>query len=235
MEEVKYKCPECKDTGMIWTRDAKGYDYVRKCKCLEIKEAKERLERSGLAREFKEKRFDNYNTYGNEKLEVAKSKCESYVKHTIDNDGKLPSLLLCGQVGAGKTHLGTASSVALINAGMSVKYMCYREEMTSLKAKVMDEVAYTCEINRLKQARVLFIDDFLKGKITESDINIIYEIVNYRYNNDLPIIISTEKDLDGLINFDEAIGSRIIEMCKGFIVVFRGKELNHRLYKGGVA
>ena len=114
-------------------------------------------------------------------------------------------------------------------------YMGYREEMTALKSKVTDELAYSSEINRYKKAQVLFIDDFLKGKITEADVNIVYEIVNYRYNNKLPVIISTEKTLDDLINFDEAIGSRLIEMCSGHIIVFSGKKLNYRLYRGGAA
>ena len=141
--------------------------------------------------------------------------------------------MLCGQVGAGKTHLGTACSVSLIEKGIAVIYMGYREEMTSLKARIIDEPAYSKEMGKLKTAPVLFIDDFLKGKITESDVNIIYEIVNYRYNNHFPMIISTEKTLDDLIDFDESIGSRLIEMCSGHIIVFNGKELNYRLYRGG--
>ena len=157
---------------------------------------------------------------------------ESFAERT-DSDSN--SLLLCGQVGAGKTHLGTACSVRLIDQGIPVIYMGYREEMTALKAKVTDEKAYRDEMNRYKKAAVLFIDDFLKGKITEADINIVYEIVNYRYNNHLPLIISTEKTLDDLISFDEAVGSRLIEMCRGHIIVFEGRKLNSRLYRGGVA
>ena len=54
-------------------------------------------------------------------------------------------------------------------------------------------------------ALIGFIDDFLKGRTTESDVNIVYEIVNYRYNNNLPVIISTEKKPSELIDFDERI------------------------------
>ena len=56
-----------------------------------------------------------------------------------------------------------------------------------------------------------------------------YEIVNYRYMNQLPMIISTEKSLKELIQFDEAIGSRIIEMSREHVVVFKDKSLNYRL------
>ena len=43
------------------------------------------------------------------------------------------------------------------------------------------------------------------------------------------MIISTEKSLKELIQFDEAIGSRIIEMSREHVVVFKDKSLNYRL------
>ena len=77
---------------------------------------------------------------------------------------------------------------------------------------------------------MLYIYDLLKGKPTEADLNILYELINYRYMHNKPMIISTEKLPDELIDFDEAVGSRIIEMCRGNMVVLQGKELNYRLY-----
>lgn len=236
MAEKIYECQICKDSGFVMKVMEDGYEYATPCKCREIKIAKDRLKRSGLAKEFTDKSFENYVTGDNAQLIDAKKTAERFA-NSIDegNVNESHSLLLCGQVGAGKTHLGTACSMSLINKGIAVIYMGYREEMTSIKSKILDENAYSKEINKFKNAPVLFIDDFLKGKLTESDVNVIYEIVNYRYNNKLPVIISTEKTLDELINFDEAIASRLIEMCTGYIVVFTGKELNYRLYRGGAA
>ena len=62
-----------------------------------------------------------------------------------------------------------------------------------------------------------------------TDINI------YLNSYNLPVIISTERTLDAIVNFDEAIGSRLIEMCRGNIIVFAGEKLNYRLYRGGAA
>ena len=235
MRKMEYLCPYCKDIGFILDIGLDGYEYAKPCKCKVMKEAKARLERSGLAREFKIKSFENYATYNNKQLEDAKDTAMQYVDDVIaaNQITEAPSMMLCGQVGAGKTHLGTACSVKLINKGIVVIYMGYREEMTVLKSKVTDEAAYTREINRYKTAPVLFVDDFLKGKITEADVNVVYEIINYRYNNDLPVIISTEKTLDDLIDYDEAIGSRLVEMCRGYIIVFNDEKLNYRLYRGG--
>ena len=138
--------------------------------------------------------------------------------------------MFTGQVGAGKTHLGTAICGALMKKGVAVIYMAYRNAVTKIKQNIIDESVYNRELNQYTLARVLYIDDLLKGRLTDADINIMYEIVNYRYMNNLPIIVSTEKFLDDLIAFDEAIGSRIIEMCRGNIVQLQGRELNYRLY-----
>ena len=42
------------------------------------------------------------------------------------------------------------------------------------------------------------------------------------------MVISTEKSLEELMEFDEAIGGRIIEMCIKSLVTLKGKELNYR-------
>jgi DNA replication protein DnaC len=89
---------------------------------------------------------------------------------------------------------------------------------------------YQCEPTKSKYARVLLIDDLFKGSISKSDINIIFEVLNHRYFNNLPVIVSTEKSFDELIEIDEAVGSRIIEMGKGYLVVMKGKKLNYRIY-----
>ena len=74
------------------------------------------------------------------------------------------------------------------------------------------------------------IDDLFKGNITLSDINIMFDIVNYRYFNNLPMIISTEKGGEDLIKIDEAIGSRILEMAKDYNMELKGGKLNYRIY-----
>lgn len=43
------------------------------------------------------------------------------------------------------------------------------------------------------------------------------------------VIQGTEKSPNDLLVFDEAIGSRLLEMCKGNIISLQGKELNYRL------
>ena len=108
--------------------------------------------------------------------------------------------------------------------------MGYRDAITGIKQNMMDSVYYNKMMNRYKSARVLFIDDLFKGKITDSDVNIMFELINHRYFNNLPVIISSECSVGRLLDVDEALGSRLVEMTKGRVVETRGKELNYRIY-----
>lgn len=188
------------------------------------------MKRSGISVEFQKKTFDNFKAKGDSRLTNAKTKAMQYVEHFTETEhDRYNSIMFCGQVGSGKTHLGIAICGALMNSGVAVIYMAYRNAVTKIKQVMTDEPEYNRVLRPYMQTRVLYIDDLLKGRVTESDVNILYEIVNYRYMNNLPMIISTEKSIEGLLEFDEAIGSRLIGMCRRNIVQLQGKDLNYRL------
>ena len=226
-----YECAECKDTGWITYNDEMGRPFTKKCKCHEMREVRRYIEQSRISEEFQTKGFGNFDTRNIPQLIDAKSKAMEYYKSFCDYEHtRNNSILFYGQVGAGKTHLGTAIAANLMRRGIPVTYMPYRNVTTKIKQVITDSEEYSRELLRFTRCRVLFVDDLLKGKITQSDVNIMYELVNYRYMNNLPFIISTERSLQELLDFDEAVSSRIIEMCRGNIVKLQGKELNYRLY-----
>ena len=74
------------------------------------------------------------------------------------------------------------------------------------------------------------LENSSQGSISKSDINIMIELINHRYFNKLPVIVSTELSIENLVNIDEALGSRLIEMSKDFLVGIRNKKLNYRIY-----
>jgi len=43
------------------------------------------------------------------------------------------------------------------------------------------------------------------------------------------VLVSSECDIDKLIEFDDGTGGRIAEMCKGRVIELKGKELNYRV------
>ena len=55
--------------------------------------------------------------------------------------------------------------------------------------------------------------------------------MNFRYLNGLPVIVSCELGVSELMAVDEAICSRLVEMCGGCLVEMKGKRLNYRIYR----
>lgn len=225
-EKTNYRCNKCRDLTFI----IEG-DVAIPCECRALREAEEILKSSGISDEFRKKTFESFDyTYDIQVVEAYK-KANKYVnsfneiKNTRNN-----SIMFLGQVGSGKTHLSLAIANKLMDNCVGVLYMSYREAITRIKQNVMDSEEYERIIGRYKRAKVLLIDDLFKGSITKSDINIMFEIVNFRYFNNLPVIVSCEREVEELLDIDEAVGSRLIEMSKGSVVEFKGRKLNYRVY-----
>ena len=226
-------CELCRDTGWVLSV-VDGKEYAKRCECREIIEAEARLQKSGISEEFMKKSFENYHDMGKMPLHIAKKKAMDYSEkfQEIRNE-RHNSILFMGQVGSGKTHLSMAICNKLMNVDkVPVLYMPYREAILRIKQSVNDEMNYNKAIERYKTAPVLMIDDLLKGKNTEADTNILFEIINHRYLNNAPMIVSTEKTLNQLLDFDEGVMSRLIEMSRNYTVEIKGQEYNFRLNGG---
>ena len=225
LEKVsEYKCDKCRDITYI-VEDGEA----RECECKALRDCEDILRRSGISEAFRKKRFDNFD-FSRDKAtmdgyKIATGYALNFKDKEKDRDN---SIMFIGQVGSGKTHLSLAIANELMENGVGVVYMSYREVITRLKQNIMDEVYYHRVMGKYKNARVLLIDDLFKGKVTESDINIMFELLNFRYFNKLPVIVSCEMDVDRILSVDEAIGSRLVEMCK--CVEVKGKKLNYRMY-----
>lgn len=135
---------------------------------------------------------------------------------------------------SGKSHICTAIAAHYIKAGHDVKYMLWNEESKKLKALVND-TSYQDHIDVYKNVDVLYIDDFLKVRNGESptvaDINLAFEIINNRLiQNDKITIISSEKMLDEIMEYDEATMSRIYQKTGTYkLNIGRDKSRNYRL------
>lgn len=88
----------------------------------------------------------------------------------------------------------------------------------------------------MRKVEVLFIDDLFKPingqpRATDWQVEQIQSVLNYRYLNHKPLLISSELTIDEILNIDEALGSRIHQMCRDYIVIIKGDrmQLNHRL------
>lgn len=237
-----YTCDLCKNKGMIYyikdpDRGGIPQEWSRPCKCMAARTAIRRMKRSGLGNVIKEKTFDKFQ---------AVEPWQTAIKEAAQAYARAPAgwFYLGGQPGSGKSHLGAAICRHLLLAGRTVVYMSWLEDAAALKARKNEE-GYGEMIDRYKTAEILYIDDLFKtssdqggAKIPPSgaDIRLAFEIVNYRYNNPaLLTIVSSEYYSAQLLDIDEAVGSRIVELAgANSFDIARDRGRNYRLRGGTV-
>lgn len=229
-----YNCSTCKNKGYIYIPQKSTFSGFfetaqRECKCKPIRDTLERARRSGLGNILTDYKFDKYET-PEEWQKIIKGKAEAFCE-----DKAAKWFYIGGQTGAGKTHLCTAIAAHFIKAGYNCRYMLWRDDVVKLKAVVNDFELYQRQIDEFKKVDVLYIDDFLKTKDgtdpTAGDMNIAFELLNYRYSaKDKITIISSEFTINKALEFDEATIGRIYQQSGDYkISIDKDLNKNYRL------
>ena len=131
----------------------------------------------------------------------------------------LPWLYIGGQSGAGKSHICTAAATRLLQQGKVVKYVMWRDVFRKMESYRYEEEKYNAILKELEEVEVLVIDDFLKGMDISkqgSALEIAFDVINRRYNNKRPTIISSELQLVEVERLDKALFGRIKERCRSY-------------------
>lgn len=121
-----------------------------------------------------------------------------------------PSLILSGPPGRGKTHEVYAARRAFYNIGIPVSWtITTAADLNGSLRKFdgTDAVDYA-------RCAILVVDDLGAGGHTTFNDDNLYRIVNYRYENELPTIVTSNLSwpkLAALIG--ERTSSRLFEMC----------------------
>lgn len=209
-------CPKCKNRGWIAYNDGDGVVYER-CDCMPKRRALRGIRESGLSALLEDYRLDNYET-PEPWQESALAKARQYA----EDPGK-SWFYIYGSPGTGKSHLCTGICGALLESGHDVRYMLWRDVSRELKA-VVNDTAFNELAAPYKRCAVLYIDDFLKGGMGDADKRLAFELLNSRYNSRRPTLISSELSIDAVLDWDEAIGSRIYERAKGYVIHANGQN-----------
>lgn len=227
-----YNCSYCKDTGDIWVNTWTLRECTH-CNIRKMEDIQRKIRAAQITEEFKAKTFGSFELEGRpEAIKKAFKVAQSYVIAFKEiRKTKHNGIALYGNSGSGKTHLLAAVTNNLLSKGIEVFYFPWVEGIKELtnaeKGKVQDI------IHRMQQCEVLFLDDLFKGrgKPTDFQFEIAWSALNYRYLNNKPILVSTERSISDLLDIDEAMGSRIGEVTKNHMAIINGsrEEMNYRI------
>ncbi|QOS97917.1 ATP-binding protein [Brevibacterium sp. JNUCC-42] len=233
---IQYQCLTCKDRGGTMSYEEYAYkdqpiryELWKECECQEKRKVERIFQSSQITEEFRKLGFKNFNLDGlPQEIQDAYGIAASFYKNFDQiNKERKNSIALVGRPGSGKTHLLMAIANNLIRKGVAVTYFPWVEGFNELKN---DFDLLDTKIRRLQTVKVLFLDDLFKGRETPTNFQLeqLFAIVNYRYLNKLPILVSSERTFRDMCVIDEAIGSRLYEMTADYRVTLEGDGLNYR-------
>lgn len=175
-------------------------------------EITKKLNDSGLGKRFQKRTFntlkDTPQNY------IAKTKALEFIEKFPDCKG----ILFQGPVGVGKTHIAAAVANELIKKLYTVVFRNAADIISTFVSTFQENNSVGELIKTFASADLLIIDDLGKERVSDFASSILYQIVNKLYEDEKPIIITTNFDSKHLIkNLGErgnAIISRITEMCE---------------------
>lgn len=138
-------------------------------------------------------------------------------------------LVLHGGYGCGKTHLAAAIVNHRLKRGQSTLFLVVPDLLDHLRGTFAPDssIAYDDRFETIRDAGVLVLDDLGAQAPTPWAGEKLFQLLNHRYNAELPTVITTNQNLDDL---DDRLRSRLGHF--GFVRLF---EISAIDYRGGVS
>lgn len=195
MRDRSYNCEKCRDSGWVLSKRVKN-TYVR-CSCYRDLQVDRLVERSNIPQMFRDVSLSDFPSGAGEKSHLQRS--VSQVTEYCLTFGYWPrnlptGLLIQGNFGVGKTHLACAVLNELVNEKQhSVYFVDFAQFLNRLRSTFNPDSDITNSevLEPVLRSDVLLIDDLGAEKPSEWVEDILGMIVNTRYLERKPVIITT--------------------------------------------
>lgn len=210
-------CPTC-----MAERDAKEQDRQRLMQSdLERRRIEGLFQRAGIPPRFQSRTFDNYQV-DNDGQARALRKAKAYADGWRHSVAAGTSLIFSGNAGTGKTHLACAIANHLIAQGVSAVFTTVSDAMRAIK-RTYDADSQMTELQAIQafvDPGLLILDEVGANRGTEYEVQLVFDIINKRYENCRPTIILTNLDPEAL---RQCLGERVVDRLReggGKLVAF---------------
>lgn len=191
------RCPVCEQERAEQERLASERGRLQ----LERERMQERLGRSAIPRRFIGRGFDNFNVSTEEQAR-ALAVCRKFADEFADKWTLGQGLVLSGKPGTGKSHLAAAVMQHVI-ANHSTLYVTCMDVIRMVREtwRRDSQESERDVLNRLGRINLLVIDEVGVQYGTDSEQNILFDVLDLRYRDQLPTILLTNQDMAGAKQF----------------------------------
>lgn len=174
-----------------------------------------------LGEKYKDVSFATTDKTNEEFMKIFK-RCNKYCEVAREVLERGIGIYLFGNKGTGKSHLTACMANELMDNYYSVLYTNFTEISKYIRGTFRGNESEHDFLERLTNIDFLFIDDFGTELVTKNNEDLwlqekVFEVINKRYNNNKPIIFTSNYSLRQLIEerglADKTI-DRINEMCE---------------------
>jgi len=217
--EVPRFCDHCEKWQTLRTEWLEAPAQMESLKIWKRRKIDAALKKSGVSDRFQDKRLSDLKS-APKLLEI----CQGYVDNWEEMDQKGFGLYFWGDVGTWKTHTASAIANELIEKHLvEVMFISFSDVADRVRKSFDSDNADKSLFNDMKEVDLLVIDDFGMEKPTDWLKEQIFLVVNSRYENRKPIIITSNQSLEDIGKMMMAqIASRLIEVSR--TVRFTGED-----------
>ena len=200
-------CPLCHGAGFVHPLLESGvvdYSKVVPCECVkeELQRRRiEQLQRFSNLGALSRLTFDSLSPSGRESVRGDQDGFSDAFEAAKDFAGEPRGwLILCGPNGCGKTHLACSIANYRISKGQTVFYIGTADLLDHLRATFHpeSEVAYDVLFDQIKNTPLLVLDDLTTTVATKWAKGKLEQLLNYRFNIQLPTVITTSEYIEEL-------------------------------------
>jgi DNA replication protein DnaC len=198
-------CPHCHGMGYLRADVPIGHPDFGKleiCVCRRhgiTNTVREHLFALSHLDELKDLTFDSFKSHGRKGLgELQANSLEMACNQARHYAQKLEGwLLLQGGYGCGKTHLAAAVANYAVGMGVPTLFLTVPDLLDTLRfAYNSEDTSFEQRFDEIRNAKLLVLDDFGTQNATGWAQEKLFQIINYRYINKLPTVVTTNLALD---------------------------------------